>query len=147
MDETTGVVSSKRANRHFEEEGPILCAALDKIKLPSFPEYKVRVSSGEYIRSHLLRDCKEAKHTATVVNKLSKEISKILIAHPLNAKRTAKGKSIANIVLLRGTDISQKDEKPIKKRQNRTRDGKVCEIEAKSKSSLLREEKAKKNIT
>ncbi|GKG25993.1 hypothetical protein Tco_0399139, partial [Tanacetum coccineum] len=32
-----------------------------------------------------------------------------------------------------GTDISQKDEKPIKKRQNRTRDGKVCEDEAKSK--------------
>ncbi|GJR94461.1 hypothetical protein Tco_0266635 [Tanacetum coccineum] len=32
-----------------------------------------------------------------------------------------------------GTDISQKDEKPIKKQQNRTRDGKVCEDEAKSK--------------
>ncbi|GKA56470.1 reverse transcriptase domain-containing protein [Tanacetum coccineum] len=31
-----------------------------------------------------------------------------------------------------GTDISQKDEKPIKKRQNRTRDGKVCGDEAKS---------------
>ncbi|GJV40931.1 hypothetical protein Tco_1419371 [Tanacetum coccineum] len=46
-----------------------------------------------------------------------------------------------------GTDISQKDEKPSKKRQNRTRDGKVCEDEAKSKSSQLREEKAKKNIT
>ncbi|GKD28000.1 hypothetical protein Tco_1234214, partial [Tanacetum coccineum] len=29
-----------------------------------------------------------------------------------------------------GTDISQKDEKPSKKRQNRTRDGKVCEDEA-----------------
>ncbi|GKC42949.1 putative reverse transcriptase domain-containing protein [Tanacetum coccineum] len=45
------------------------------------------------------------------------------------------------------TDISQKDEKPSKKRQNRTRDGKVCEDEAQSKSSQLREEKAKKNIT
>ncbi|GJT19461.1 hypothetical protein Tco_0878167 [Tanacetum coccineum] len=31
-----------------------------------------------------------------------------------------------------GTDISQKDGKPIKKRQNRTRDGKVCGDEAKS---------------
>ncbi|GKC67587.1 hypothetical protein Tco_1100185 [Tanacetum coccineum] len=41
----------------------------------------------------------------------------------------------------------QKDEKPSKKQQNRTRDGKVCENEAKSKSSQLREEKAKKNIT
>ncbi|GJX09270.1 hypothetical protein Tco_0199129 [Tanacetum coccineum] len=46
-----------------------------------------------------------------------------------------------------GTDISQKDEKPSKKRQNRTRDGKVCEDEAQSKSSQLREEKAKKNVT
>ncbi|GJR32976.1 hypothetical protein Tco_1109208 [Tanacetum coccineum] len=32
------------------------------------------------------------------------------------------------------TDISQKDEKPSKKRQNQTRDGKVCEDEAQSKS-------------
>ncbi|GJV47183.1 hypothetical protein Tco_1437395 [Tanacetum coccineum] len=55
--------------------------------------------------------------------------------------------TISSTALLTGTDISQKDENPIKKRQNRTRDGKVCEIEAKSKSSLLREEKAKKNIT
>ncbi|GKA31208.1 hypothetical protein Tco_0717513 [Tanacetum coccineum] len=46
-----------------------------------------------------------------------------------------------------GTDISQKDEKPSKKQQNKTRDGKVYEDEAKSKSSQLREEKAKKNIT
>ncbi|GJR34975.1 hypothetical protein Tco_1210659 [Tanacetum coccineum] len=46
-----------------------------------------------------------------------------------------------------GPDISQKVEKPSKKRQNRARDGKVCEDEAKSKSSQLREEKAKKNIT
>ncbi|GJT51268.1 hypothetical protein Tco_0977425 [Tanacetum coccineum] len=36
-----------------------------------------------------------------------------------------------------GTDISQKDEKPIKKRQNRTRDGKVCGDEAKSKDEHL----------
>ncbi|GKG03730.1 hypothetical protein Tco_0311366 [Tanacetum coccineum] len=47
-----------------------------------------------------------------------------------------------------GTDISQKDEKtPSKKRLNLTRDGKVCEDEAQSKSSQIREEKAKKNIT
>ncbi|KAK1438181.1 hypothetical protein QVD17_03986 [Tagetes erecta] len=42
--EKTRVVTSRRADRHFEEEGPILCAALDKMKLPSFPEYEVRVS-------------------------------------------------------------------------------------------------------
>ncbi|GKA52102.1 hypothetical protein Tco_0745298 [Tanacetum coccineum] len=35
-----------------------------------------------------------------------------------------------NTAALIRTDISQKDEKPIKKRQNRTRDGKVCGDEA-----------------
>ncbi|GKB50503.1 reverse transcriptase domain-containing protein, partial [Tanacetum coccineum] len=55
------------------------------------------------------------------------------------------GFSSAYFIALRGTriilvwgiletDISQKDEKPSKKRQNRTRDGKVCEDEAQSKS-------------
>ncbi|GJT88190.1 hypothetical protein Tco_1069907 [Tanacetum coccineum] len=43
---------------------------------------------------------------------------------------------------IKGTDISQKDEKPSKKQQNQSRDGKVCEGEAQSKSSQLREEKA-----
>lgn len=43
LDEATGIVVSRRADRHFEEEGPILCAALDGMKLPSFPEYEVRV--------------------------------------------------------------------------------------------------------
>ncbi|GKE01012.1 hypothetical protein Tco_1388995, partial [Tanacetum coccineum] len=46
-----------------------------------------------------------------------------------------------------GTDISQKDEKPSKKQQNQSRDRKVCEDGAQSKSSQLREEKAKKNVT
>lgn len=43
LDENTGVVTSRRADRHFEEEGPILCAALDGMKLPSYPGYEVRV--------------------------------------------------------------------------------------------------------
>lgn len=43
LDEKTGIVTSRRADRHFEEEGPILCAALDRMKLPSFPQYEVRV--------------------------------------------------------------------------------------------------------
>ncbi|GKB55343.1 hypothetical protein Tco_0906096, partial [Tanacetum coccineum] len=44
---------------------------------------------------------------------------------------------ILNTAQETGTDISQKDEEPSKKRQNRTRDGKVCEDEAQSKSSQL----------
>ncbi|GJX05559.1 putative 2,3-bisphosphoglycerate-independent phosphoglycerate mutase [Tanacetum coccineum] len=112
LDETTSVVSSRRADRHFEEEGPILCAALDKMKQPSFLEYEVTVKihfryATEHICGVVVKGpkLKEAKHTETIVNELSKEISKFLIAHPLNAKRAAEGKNIANIVLIRGYGI------------------------------------------
>ncbi|XP_052200180.1 uncharacterized protein LOC127806739 [Diospyros lotus] len=133
LDEKTGIVISRRADRHFEEEGPILCAALDGMKLPSFPEYEVRVRyatehrcgvvvkgpnlSGNIsgtdplkdnrllIQAEALDDTNEAKHTAAVVNELSREISRLLISHPLNAKRAAEGKNIANVVLLRGCGI------------------------------------------
>lgn len=133
LDEKTGVVTSRRADRHFEEEGPILCAALDGMKLPSFPEYEVRVRyatehrcgvvvkgpnlSGNIsgtdplkdnrllLKAEALDDSHEARNTAAVVNELSKEITKILVSHPVNAKRAAEGKNIANIVLLRGCGI------------------------------------------
>ncbi|PRQ33038.1 putative phosphoglycerate mutase (2,3-diphosphoglycerate-independent) [Rosa chinensis] len=133
LDEKTEIVISRRADRHFEEEGPILCAALDGLKLPSFPEYEVRVRyatehrcgvvvkgpslSGNISGTDPLKDNRlllqaeaidgsdEARHTAKVVNELSKEMSKILIAHPLNAKRASEGKNIANVVLLRGCGI------------------------------------------
>nr|XP_029120327.1 uncharacterized protein LOC105045087 isoform X2 [Elaeis guineensis]XP_029120328.1 uncharacterized protein LOC105045087 isoform X2 [Elaeis guineensis]XP_029120329.1 uncharacterized protein LOC105045087 isoform X2 [Elaeis guineensis]XP_029120330.1 uncharacterized protein LOC105045087 isoform X2 [Elaeis guineensis] len=133
MDENTGIVTSRRADRHFEEEGPILCAALDGMKLPSFPEYEVRVKcatehrcgvvvkgpklSGNIsgtdplkdnrllLKPEALDDTEEAKNTAAVVNELSKEFSRILVSHPLNAKRAAEGKNIANVVLLRGCGI------------------------------------------
>ncbi|KAL3526666.1 hypothetical protein ACH5RR_011322 [Cinchona calisaya] len=133
LDEKTGVVVSRRADRHFEEEGPILCAALDGLKLPSFPQYEVRVRyatehrcgvvvkgtnlSGNISGTDPLKDNRlllevqaldnsnEAKQTAEVVNELSKEMSRILVAHPLNAKRAAEGKNIANVVLLRGCGI------------------------------------------
>nr|XP_027119690.1 uncharacterized protein LOC113736783 [Coffea arabica]XP_027119691.1 uncharacterized protein LOC113736783 [Coffea arabica] len=133
LDEKTGIVISRRADRHFEEEGPILCAALDGMKLPSFPQYEVRVRyatehrcgvvvkgpklSGNISGTDPLKDNRlllqaqaldktdEAKHTAEVVNELSKEMSRILVAHPLNAKRAVEGKSIANVVLLRGCGI------------------------------------------
>jgi 2,3-bisphosphoglycerate-independent phosphoglycerate mutase len=164
LDESTGVIVSRRADRHFEEEGPILCAALDGMKLPSFPEYEVRVRCDTYSSSahfpslkhvwcvvntvihtlslfryatehrcgvvvkgpklsgnisgtdplkdnrlHLkaepLDDSEEAKNTAAVVNELSREITRILVSHPINAKRAAEGKNIANVVLLRGCGI------------------------------------------
>lgn len=53
IDESTGVVTSRRADRHFEEEGPVLCAALDGLKLPSFPQYEVRVRCSSFRFLHL----------------------------------------------------------------------------------------------
>ncbi|XP_078443248.1 uncharacterized protein LOC144712799 [Wolffia australiana] len=133
LDEKTGIVTSRRADRHFEEEGPVLCESLDGIKLPSFPQYQVRVRyatehrcgvvvkgpnlSGNIsgtdplkdnrplLQAAALDDSEEAKNTAAVVNQLSEEMSKLLIAHPLNHKRAAEGKTIANVVLLRGCGI------------------------------------------
>ncbi|KAI5559156.1 hypothetical protein BDE02_17G090700 [Populus trichocarpa] len=133
LDEETGIVTSRRADRHFDKEGPILCAALDGMKLPSFPEYEVRVRyatehrcgvvvkgprlscniSGTdplkdnrlLLQAEALDDTDEARHTAAVVNELSREISRVLVSHPLNAKRAAEGKNIANVVLLRGCGI------------------------------------------
>ncbi|KAI4352306.1 hypothetical protein L6164_006570 [Bauhinia variegata] len=133
LDEKTGIVTSRRADRHFEEEGPILCAALDGMKLPSFPEYEVRVRyatehrcgvvvkgpnlSGNIsgtdplkdnrllLKAEALDDSHEAKHTAAVVNELSQEITKILVSQPVNVKRVTEGKNIANVVLLRGCGI------------------------------------------
>ncbi|KAL1563220.1 putative 2,3-bisphosphoglycerate-independent phosphoglycerate mutase [Salvia divinorum] len=133
LDESTGVVTSRRADRHFEEEGPVLCAALDGLKLPSFPQYEVRVRhatehrcgvvvkgpklSGNISGTDPLKDNRpllqaqpldesdEAKNTAAVINELSKEISRILVGHPVNARRVAEGKNIANVVLLRGCGI------------------------------------------
>ncbi|KAG0478114.1 hypothetical protein HPP92_012833 [Vanilla planifolia] len=101
-----GDIAFKGADRHFEEEGPILSAALDGMKLPSYPEYEVRVRyATEHRCAEALDDTAEAKHTAAVVNELSREISRILSPHPINVKRAAEGKNIANVVLLRGCGI------------------------------------------
>nr|GMD01031.1 pentatricopeptide repeat-containing protein At3g29230-like [Ipomoea batatas] len=49
------------------------------------------------LQAQALDDTEEAKHKAAVVNELSKEISCILVAHPLNAKWAAEGKNITNV--------------------------------------------------
>ncbi|XP_022732185.1 uncharacterized protein LOC111286465 isoform X3 [Durio zibethinus] len=41
-DEKTGIITSRKADRHFEKDGPILCAALDRMKLHSFLECEVK---------------------------------------------------------------------------------------------------------
>jgi 2,3-bisphosphoglycerate-independent phosphoglycerate mutase len=58
-----------------------------------------------HLKAEPLDDSEEAKNTAAVVNELSEEITCILVSHPVNAKRAAEGKNIANVVLLRGCGI------------------------------------------
>eukprot|EP00271_Cylindrocystis_brebissonii_P020984 TRINITY_DN7296_c0_g1_i1.p1 TRINITY_DN7296_c0_g1~~TRINITY_DN7296_c0_g1_i1.p1 ORF type:complete len:480 (-),score=91.07 TRINITY_DN7296_c0_g1_i1:277-1716(-) len=43
MDDASGIVLRRRADRQFEEEGPILCAALDGLPIPGFADYQVSV--------------------------------------------------------------------------------------------------------
>lgn len=57
------------------------------------------------LKAEALDDTEEAKNTAAIINELSREISRILVSHPLNAVRAGKGKNIANVVLLRGCGI------------------------------------------
>ncbi|CAM6097656.1 unnamed protein product [Calypogeia fissa] len=133
IDDRSGIVTSRRADRHFEEEGPILCAALYGLKLPSYPKYQVcvryatehrcgvvvkgpgltgNISGTDPLKDNrllqvaaALDDSDESKHIAAVINELSTEMRRILSSHPLNAQRKAQGKNLANVVLLRGCGI------------------------------------------
>ena len=43
VDDASGEVVRRRADRQFEREGPILCAALDDLEIPGYPLYRVNV--------------------------------------------------------------------------------------------------------
>ena len=46
------------------------------------------------LKAEALDNTEDAKHTAAVVSEVSKEISRILVSHPLNAKRAAEGRTL-----------------------------------------------------
>ncbi|KAF9593397.1 hypothetical protein IFM89_022658 [Coptis chinensis] len=103
-DDKTGIVTSRRANRHFEEEGPIFCAGLDGMN-NAWAWNNYYLDNRLLLKAEPLDDTDEAKHTAEVVIELSKEISQILVSHPLSTKGAAEGKTVANVVLLRGCGL------------------------------------------
>ncbi|CAL8468172.1 g7711 [Coccomyxa elongata] len=130
LDTPSGIVISRRADRKFEDIGPRLCADLNGVRLPSFPQHTVSVKyatehrcgvavSGpglsdaitgtDPLKDNLplqevrpLDDSREAAHTAAVVAELSAVLCDVLKEHPVNVERIAAGKPPANIVLLRG---------------------------------------------
>ena len=131
VDEATGVVVSRRADRRFEAEGPALCAALDGLPLPGFPELALRVRYATEHRAGVvlsgpgltdaitgtdpLRDGlplldpapldaadARAARTCAAVRAASEAMRGALRRHAVNAAREAVGKPPANVVLLRG---------------------------------------------
>eukprot|EP00899_Mesostigma_viride_P027477 jgi/Mesvir1/7914/Mv26581-RA.4 len=133
VNDGTGIVEKRRADRQFEEYGPALCQALDSCTLPSFPGYQVSVryatehrcgvvvrgpglsgniSGTDPLKDNLpllnaepLDELATSRFTATLVNELSDVFRAILRGHPLNAQRAAEGRLPANVVLLRGCGI------------------------------------------
>ncbi|ORX62394.1 archaeal type cofactor-independent phosphoglycerate mutase [Hesseltinella vesiculosa] len=130
MDPTSGIVVKRKADRHFETIGPVLCKALDNVKLPSFPNHTVAVKyaiehrCGVRVRGPRLTDAitgtdpikdglplvtctptdhtQEAELTSKLTNELHSVFSRILDSHTINQERIQQGKTPANCVLLRG---------------------------------------------
>ncbi|KAI8380913.1 2,3-bisphosphoglycerate-independent phosphoglycerate mutase-domain-containing protein [Radiomyces spectabilis] len=130
MDRESGIVISRRADRQFEGLGPVLCEALDGVKLPSFPDHTVAVRyatehrCGVRVRGPGLTDTitgtdplkdnkplvkcaptentDEARMTSKLINELSDAFYDILSGHPINETRRQQDKNPANCVLLRG---------------------------------------------
>jgi 2,3-diphosphopglycerate-independent phosphoglycerate mutase len=131
LDPETKIVLHRRADRRFDQEGPILCAALDNLQVPGYPEHTISVKyatehrCGVVVRGPGLTDTisgtdplkdnlplqtplpldpvsTEAIHTAKVITAVDELIRSVLEHHPLNEERRKEGKYPANVVLLRG---------------------------------------------
>jgi 2,3-diphosphopglycerate-independent phosphoglycerate mutase len=130
LDPKTNIVTSRRADRNFEELGPPLCSYLNHIKIPGFPGYQVdlkyatehrcgvrirgpglsdQISGTDPLKDNLplvtcvpLDDSEEAKNTSKIINALSAAFHESLSKHPINETRAKEGKDPANLILLRG---------------------------------------------
>ena len=133
IDSQSRIVTSRRADRNFEREGPILSEYLNDRAVPGFPSHRVNV---KYATEHrcgvrisgpdlcdsitgtdplkdgrlLLaamptEDAEAARTTAAVTNAVSDLFERLLTQHPINGERERQGKPPANCVLLRGCGI------------------------------------------
>ena len=59
----TPLVASRRADRDFEDAGPVFCSALDGLSLPSFPGVTVRVKYATEHRAGVVVSTKRSKAT------------------------------------------------------------------------------------
>lgn len=129
LDTPTGIVTCRRADRHFEKEGPILSEYLNGTTITvngnvysAFVQYATEHRCGVCIRGPGLSDSitgtdplkdnlplkiseplfDDAYLTYNVLNQISAEFHRLLSVHPINQERIQNGKPPANIVLFRG---------------------------------------------
>lgn len=134
-DETTGIVTARKADHDFEREAAILCKYLESVNLlPNFPGCKVtiqhakehrcvikvsspnlcdEISGTDPIKDHLpllkcvpIVESVRATLTCDIVNELHKNINVALKVHSTNQDRIVNGKSLVNVILLRGPSIA-----------------------------------------
>lgn len=143
LDPSTNIVVQRRADRKFEEMGPVLCEYLNHISIPGYPEYQVdlkyatehrcgvrvrgpgltdQITGTDPLKDELplvlctpLDDTPEAKKTSALVNALSDAFHEKLMKHPINDERARKGLPLANVILLRGCGVLNEVE-PFEKR-------------------------------
>ena len=130
----TGIVLKRRVSRKFYNWGLDMINAINHKSVPGFEEYRITVKHATEHRcglkitgpglSHLiegtdpLQDNKpllravaldpgdpKAVKTAQIVNAVSEMIIRELSTHPINLERIARGKSPANVILLRGAGV------------------------------------------
>ena len=115
MDLETRIVERRRVDRKFPEWGIPLCDAIDGLKIPGYPEHLVNCKyatehrcavkvSGPKLSRHItgndplkdnlkLIECgatkkdEDAEFTAVLVRAVSEELTKTLLAHPINTLR------------------------------------------------------------
>ncbi|KAJ6229233.1 cofactor-independent phosphoglycerate mutase [Anaeramoeba flamelloides] len=130
LDPKTNIVVKRRASRKFEINGPILCKYLSGTKLEKFPNHSIEIKYATehrcgvtlhgpnltdqilgtdplkdnlpLIKSKPFNETESAILTSNIVNYVHETFHKLLSKHEINIKRKKEGKTVANIVLLRG---------------------------------------------
>ena len=115
MDLDTRIVEKRRVDREFPKWGIPLCDVLDGMKIPGYPDHVVRCKyatehrcavkvTGPKLSRHItgndplkdnlhiieceaLNEDEDSKFTAELIRALSDEITKTLLADPINSER------------------------------------------------------------
>ena len=131
----TGIVERRRTDRKFPSWGIPLCDALSTIKIPGFPDHSVdckyatehrcsvrvrgprlthKITGTDPLKDNkpmtvcepTSQDDPNAQFTSDLINALNSEITRALLAHPINIERKAAEQLYTNFVTLRGAGVA-----------------------------------------